>query len=78
MHGNMDNTLGFLTNYKKISKETYESGISIISLVPTVLFATPLPLGDFDVGLFVFCFFATGEHGSVEEMTNAMARPWFL
>ena len=78
MHGNMGNTLGFLVNYKKISKETYLSGVSFTSLVPTVLFARPLPLGDFNLGVVVFCFFVTEQHGSVEEMITATARPWFL
>ena len=75
MHGSMDNILGFLMNLEKIKKETYYSGVSVTFLFPTVIFAATLPLGDFNVGAVVFCFFARGQHGSGEEIITPTARP---
>ena len=37
-----------------------------------------LPLGDFNVGVVVFSFFVSGQHGSGEEIITPTARPLFL
>ena len=82
MYGNMDNTLGFLMNYDKIRKRNmYESGVSFYFFCSYIVLIcnTLTILGDFNVGVVVFfCFFATGQHGSAEEMITATATPWFL
>ena len=75
MHGSMDNILGFLTDLENLKKRNILIRCTSYFLIPTVIFAATIPLGDFNVGVVGFCFFLSGQHSSGEEIITPTARP---